>query len=402
MSLTHEERVARLAAIAVELGANVQPGQVLGVTGTFGQEELVRAIAVEAYRRGAKWVDPFYFDYHVKKARLQHASEETLDWVPPWIGERLLAMEREGSARVALTGPTVPHLFDDVDPARAGRDQLPFIKEVVEVIDRRTMNWTVVPCPGPAWAALVYPDLPPDEALETLWKAVEHVCRLDTPDPAAAWRERAAQLGRAATTLTALRLDRLRFQGPGTDLTVGLLPSSRWMAATETTVSGIEHLANLPTEEVFATPDPLRTHGVVRSTKPLLNSGAVIRDLVVRFEQGRAVDIQASSGAEVLRGRVAMDEGAARLGEVALVDRESRIGKLNTIFYETLLDENAASHIALGAGFPFGVDDEADKARVNRSAIHIDFMIGADDVEVTGVTQDGRELPLLRGGAWQI
>lgn len=401
MTLSHEERVQRLAAIAVELGANVQPGQVLGVTATFGQEELVRAVAVAAYERGAKWVDPFYFDYHVKKARLQHAREETLDWVPPWIGDRLLSMEREGSARVAITGPTVPHLFDDVDPSRAGRDQLPFIKEVVEVIDRRTMNWTVVPFPGPAWAALVYPDLPPDEALETLWQAVEHVCRLDTPDPAAAWRERAAQLGRAASALTELRLDRLRFQGPGTDLTVGLLPTSRWMAATETTVSGIEHLANLPTEEVFTTPDPLRTHGAVTSTKPLLNSGAVIRDLVVRFEQGRAVDIRASSGAEVLRGRVAMDEGAARLGEVALVDRESRIGKLNTIFYETLLDENAASHIALGAGFPFGVDD-GDKPRVNRSAIHIDFMIGADDVDVTGVTQDGREVPLLRGGAWQI
>jgi aminopeptidase len=160
-------------------------------------------------------------------------------------------------------------------------------------------------------------------------------------------------------------------------------------------------VANLPTEEVFATPDPERTEGIVRSTKPLLNNGAVIRDLVVRFEQGRAVQIDASSGAEVLRGRAAMDDGAARLGEVALVDRESRIGKLDTIFYDTLLDENAASHIALGAGFPFGVGSE-ERERANRSAIHIDFMIGADDVDVTGVTQDGREVPLLRGGAWQI
>ena len=401
MSLTPAERIERLADLAVGLGANLQPGQVLGISGTFGQEELVRAIAEAGYRRGAKYVDAVYFDYQVKHARLKYAPADTLDFVPPWLGQRLLALEEAGSARIALTGPTVPGLFDDLDPVRSGKDQLPFVKEIVEVIDRRTMNWTVVPCPGPAWAQLVYPDLAPADALEALWQAVEHVCRLDTPDAIAAWRDRAGQLDRAAKTLTALRLDRLRFVGPGTDLTVGLLPSTKWLAAMEETVDGVAHLANLPTEEVFATPDPERTEGIVRSTKPLLNNGAIIRDLVVRFEKGRAVQIDASSGAEVLRGRAAMDAGAARLGEVALVDRESRIGKLDTVFYETLLDENAASHIALGGGFPFGVG-EADKPRVNRSAIHIDFMIGADDVAVTGVTPDGREVPLLRGGAWQI
>jgi aminopeptidase len=401
MSLSPSDRVQRLADLAVGLGANLQPGQVLAVSGTFGQEALVRAVAEAGYRRGAKYVDASYFDYHVKHARLKHAAEDTLGYVPPWLGQRLLTLEQEGTARVALTGPTVPGLFDDVDPARAGRDQLPFIREVVETIDRRSMNWTVVPCPGMAWAKLVYPDLDPDAALEALWQAIEHVCRLDTPDPIAAWDERARQLDRAAGALNALQLDRLRFQGPGTDLTVGLFATTRWMAAAAETASGIRHVANLPTEEVFATPDPERTEGIVRSTKPLLNNGAVIRDLVVRFEQGRAVQIDASSGAEVLRGRAAMDDGAARLGEVALVDRESRIGKLDTIFYDTLLDENAASHIALGAGFPFGVGSE-ERERANRSAIHIDFMIGADDVDVTGVTQDGREVPLLRGGAWQI
>lgn len=401
MSTPPSDRLQRLADLAVGFGANLQPGQVLAVSGTFGQEALVRAIAEAGYRRGAKYVDASYFDYHVKHARLKHADEETLGYVPPWLGQRLLSLEQEGAARVALTGPTVPGLFDDVDPVRAGRDQLPFIREVIETIERRSMAWTVIPCPGSAWARLVYPDLEPDAALEALWQAIEHVCRLDTPDPIAAWEARGRQLDRAASALDALRLDRLRFQGPGTDLTVGLLPSTRWLAASDETTSGIRYLANLPTEEVFATPDPERTEGVVRSTKPLLNGGAVIRDLVVRFEKGRAVQIDASSGAEVLRGRAAVDEGAARLGEVALVDRESRIGKLDTIFYDTLLDENAASHIALGAGFAAGVGEE-DRERTNRSAIHIDFMIGADDVAVTGVTQDGREVPLLRGGAWQI
>jgi aminopeptidase len=401
MRLSPSERLQRLADLAVELGANVQPGQVVGVTAVLGHEEMVRAIARSAYQRGARYVDPNYFDYHVKHARIAYAAEDTLDWVPPWFGARMLAHEELDAARISLTGPTAPGLFDDVDPKRAGRDQLPFIKEIPEVIDRQRMNWTVVPCPSPAWAQLVYPELPVDEAVEALWQALEHVCRLDTPDPIAAWRERAAQLEHNAATLTGLRLDRLHFVGPGTDLTVGMLPTSSWHAAGETTKSGIRHLANLPTEEVFATPDPLRTHGVVRSTKPLVNGGAVIRDLVVRFEQGRVVQIEASSGADVLRGRVDLDEGARRLGEVALVDRESRIGKLDTVFYETLLDENAACHIALGGGFPFGVA-EADRERVNRSGIHIDFMIGADDVAVTGVTQDGREVPLLRGGAWQI
>ena len=401
MSLSPSDRLQRLADLAVGLGANVQPGQVVGVTAALGHEELVRAIARSAYKAGARYVDPNYFDYHVKHARIAYAAEDTLDWVPPWFGERMLAHDALGAARISLTGPTVPGLFDDVDPKRAGRDQLPFIKEVPVVIDRQNMNWTVVPCPGPAWAQLVYPDLPVAEALERLWQAVEHVCRLDTPDPSAAWRDRAAQLQHNAATLTGLQLDRLHFVGPGTDLTVGLLPSSSWLAAGATTRSGIHHLANLPTEEVFATPDPLRTEGIVRSTKPLVNGGAVIRDLVVRFEQGRAVQIDASSGAEVLRGRAALDEGACRLGEVALVDRESRIGKLDTVFYETLLDENAACHIALGGGFPFAVQ-EGDRDRVNRSGVHIDFMIGADDVDVTGFTRDGRELPLLRGGAWQI
>ena len=402
MSLSPGERIQRLADLAVGLGANLQPGQVLGVSGTFGQEPLVRAIAEAGYRRGAKYVDAVYFDYHVKHARLKYAAAETLDYVPPWLGQRLLALEEVGSARIALTGPTVPGLFDDLDPARSGRDQLPFVKEIVEVIDRRTINWTVVPCPGPAWAQLVYPDLTPDAALEALWQAVEHVCRLDTPDPIAAWSDRALQLDRAAKALTALRLDHLRFVGPGTDLSVGLLPSTAWLAARERTIHGVEHLANLPTEEVFATPDPERTEGIVRSTKPLLNSGAIIRDLVVRFERGRAVQIDASSGAEVLRGRAAMDDGAARLGEVALVDRESRIGKLDTVFYETLLDENAASHLAFGNGYESCVDAPEGVAALNRSAIHLDFMIGSDEVGVTGITKAGERVPILRGGIWQV
>jgi aminopeptidase len=217
----------------------------------------------------------------------------------------------------------------------------------------------------------------------------------------AAWRARQAELVGAAERLSARRLDALRFTGPGTDLTVGLLPTSTFQAAAFETVDGVRHMPNLPSEEVFTSPDPARTHGVVRSTKPLVLGGSIIRGLEVEFREGRAVRIDADENAEVLRGYAARDEGGARLGEVALVDGQGRIGALDTVFFDTLLDENAASHIALGAAFEFTVG-EADRERINRSAVHVDFMIGAPDVDVTGVTAGGDDVPVLRRGEWQV
>ena len=224
--------------------------------------------------------------------------------------------------------------------------------------------------------------------------------RLDEADPVAAWRERMDTVVAAADRLTERRLDALHFEGPGTDLTVGLLPSSRWMAASFQTVDGIEHHPNLPTEETFTTPDPERVDGVVRATKPLALPGTIIRGLEVEFRGGRAARIDAESGADALRALCERDEGAARLGEVALVDREGRIGPLDTVFFDTLIDENAASHIALGRAYEMALDDDADKKRANLSAIHIDFMIGSPEMQVTGVTGDGERIPVLRDGAW--
>jgi aminopeptidase len=313
----------------------------------------------------------------------------------------MLQIGEQRAARISLAGPTTTGLLDDLDPERAGRDQLPFTKEILKVIADRTTNWTVVPCPTEPWARLAFPDLPTDEALDKLWEQVAHVCRLDEPDPVAAWHERADSLNQAAARLNERHFEALHFEGPGTDLTVGLLPTSMFHAAQDETAGGIVHLANLPTEEVYATPDPLRTDGRVRSTKPLvLADGTIIRGLEVRFEGGRAVEIDAEQGAGVMRGRAAFDEGAARLGEVALVDREGRIGKLGTVFYDTLLDENAASHIALGDGSDQGLSDE-DRAKRNHSSIHIDFMIGGNEVSVTGL-KDGERVPVLRDGNWQL
>jgi aminopeptidase len=294
-------------------------------------------------------------------------------------------------------------LLDEVDPALAGRDQLPTLKEHFGVINARTTNWTVVPYATREWAHVVHPELAPDAALERLWDELVYVLRLDEDDPAAAWRARVGRLHEVARRLDDARLDALRFTGPGTDLTVGLLPTSRFAgdAPGSTTVDGVQHNANLPTEEVFTTPDPERTSGVVSATKPLELGGTVIRGLRIRFENGRAVEIDADEGAGALRARCAKDDGAARLGEVALVDREGRIGSTGTTFFTTLLDENAASHLAFGNAYAVAVG-EADVPRINKSSVHIDFMIGGDDVSVDGVTRDGRTVPVLRGGSWQI
>ena len=397
-----EGALERWADLIVNFGANVQPGQVVAVGGEPGKEPFVRAIAAAAYQAGAKFVDASYWDLHVKRARLLYADPDTLDYVPPWYGERLLGLADMRGARIGLTGPGDPGALDGVDPERAGRDQMPFLKESAKVVNDRTTNWTAAPAPTEAWAMLVHPDLEPGQALDRLWEQILHVLRLDEPDPVAAWRRRADTLVDAAARLTERRLDAIRFQGPGTDLTVGLLPSSRWQAARFETIDGIEHMPNLPTEEVFTTPDPQRVDGVVRSTKPLFLAGKVVSGLDVRFEGGRAVQIDADENAELLRAYAERDAGAARLGEVALVDREGRIGALDTVFFDTLLDENAASHIALGSAYLFTVEDEAEHPRANESAIHVDFMIGGDDVDVTGLTAEGAEVPVLRGGSWQV
>lgn len=396
-----DDRLTRLADLAVH-GANVQEGQIVMVSAELPQAELARAVAAAAYGRGARFVDVVYFDPHLKRARIENADPETLEYVPGWYGERMLAHAAAKGARVTLTGPTEPNLLDDLDKTLLGKDRLPWLKEVGRIVGERSTNWTIVPCPHPAWAALVHPDLPPDDASEQLWAELEHVLRLDEPDAAAAWEERVDALNASARKLAARRFDAIELRGPGTELTVGMLPTHTWWAADFTTADGLRHFPNLPTEEVFTTPDPLRTSGHVTSTKPLvLRDGTIIRGLRVRFEGGTAVEIDADENAEALRSHLTIDDGALRLGELALVDRNGRIGPLGTVFYDTLLDENAASHVALGNGFPFLVE-ESEAGRVNTSGTHVDFMIGSPELDVDGVTPDGERVPILRGGDWQL
>jgi aminopeptidase len=394
--------LSRYARLIVEVGANVQPGQIVWVVAEPNAAPLVEAVAMAAYERGALFVDPWYFDPYVKRARLEHADPATLGAVPPWYGKRLLALGEGHGVRISITPQVPPGVLGDLDPAIAGRDALPAHRENFQVINARTTNWTVVPWVAREWAQVVFPTLSGDEAVDRLWEQLVYILRLDEPDPCEAWRDRLQELHVAGCRLDDHRFDALRFQGPGTDLTVGLLPTSRFSSETPgmQTVDGVVHAPNIPTEEVSSAPDPTRVDGVVSATKPLDVGGTLVSDLVVTFEHGRAVSIDGVNAA-ALRSRTAVDDGASRLGEVALVDSAGRIAKTGTVFFNTLLDENAASHLAFGNAYATSVGRE-DRGRINASEIHVDFMIGGDDVTVTGLDASGSSTPVLRGGIWQL
>jgi aminopeptidase len=394
------DQIPALARLAAAAGINVAEDQIIVVSATLGQEELARAIAGACYDLGARYVEVNYGDPHLRRIRLTRAPESALGTIPEWTRRKVLDIEQAGGAMIALTGPVAPHLLDDVDPGRIGRDQVA-IPETMEVIGRQRLRWTVIPGPSEGWAKLVFGDDAPD-ALDRLWEAIGTICRLDADDPVNAWRERGGELGETAQRLDDAQLDSLHFTGPGTDLTVGLLSGARWDGGGATSAEGIRYLPNIPTEEVFTSPDPRRTHGVVASTKPLLVAGRTISGLRMRFEGGRAVQVDADQGAELMRELVARDENANRLGEVALVDSSGRIGRSGIVFHDTLFDENAASHIAVGGGFAHLAADEQTAAQVNTSGIHTDFMIGGPELTVTGTTRDGRELPVLMHQDWAL
>lgn len=395
------EYAPSLAKLTVGVGANLAPGQTVVLNAKLGQEPLARAVTAAAYDAGAHHVEVHYADPHVQLARLEHAPDEALGSVIPWVRQRPGQLAEMKGSVINLSGPAAPGLLDKVDPARIGRDTVPLV-EWIKVISERAVNWTIVPGPSTPWAKLVHPELDDDGALERLWDEVAHVCRLDEEDPVSAWWARSEELANAARRLQDAELDSLHFVGPGTDLKVGLLAGVEWNGGHFETAWGRRHIPNLPTEEVFTSPDPERTEGTVTSTKPLLISGRAVNGLRVRFEGGRAVQIDADEGAPLLRELAQRDPDANRLGEVALVDASGRIGPTGTVFHDTLLDENAASHIAIGSGFTHLAPDELTAARINESAVHTDFMIGGPDVKVTGMTRDGRELPILIGGRWGI
>jgi aminopeptidase len=399
-----DDRLENYARLAVQVGLNLQPGQTLGINALIEHAPLVRAIAGQAYAAGAHYVDVLYSDQHVRRAHIEKAADDMLGYSPPWLVERLTKFGEIGGALCAITGNPEPELFSDLDGERVGKARMREVAEASLKLTDGLCNWTIVAFPNEGWAQTVFGE--PD--VERLWEAVGSAVRLDEPDPVGAWREHIARLQQRAATLNARRFDHLRYRGPGTDLMIGLHPESEWQAALDES-AGIKHVANMPTEEVFTTPDSRRAEGTVRSTLPLQIQGNIIRDLEVRFEGGRAVEVHASSGEDVMRTHIATDDGAALLGEVALVDGHSRVGQAGIVFYDTLFDENASSHIALGASIvqavPWAAEltpEERAKRGVNHSSIHTDFMIGSNELEIDGVDGSGKPVPILRNGDWLL
>jgi aminopeptidase len=399
-------RTQQLARVAVRMGANVAPGQdVFVLAFDVEQAPLARAITAEAYEAGAHYVSVLYWDQHAKHARLQHAPEDSLSFTPDW-WERHIAecIERRG-AYIIVWGDSEPSLFGNIDPARAGRDHMPLTGPLFGMLGGGEVNWTFIPGPTSGISKRVLDD--PD--VERLWDTLAPILRLDADDPEQAWRDHIARLRARAATLEGHGFDALHFHGPGTDLQVALLRGARWLSGGIVTNWGRETIANMPTEEVFTTPDNRRVDGTVAATRPLpLHGGAVVNGLRLRFEKGRVVDVEADENANAFRAAIAADEGAARLGEVALVDGLSAVGQSGRGFGDVLIDENATCHIALGSAYPFTVpelpSDEAaqDALGFNRSAIHQDTMIGGPEVSVDGLDADGNATPILRDDVWVL
>src|SRR5271166_1300882 len=340
--MADNDRLERFADLVVRVGANVQPGSFVLLRTDVAHLEIARAVVERAYVAGASWVEIDWSDGPIRRSQLTHAGIDRLTRTRPWVVERTKAWAAERGVSITLVGDPDPHLLDDVDTAKAAAFPVEEAMAYREAILGQQLRWTVVPAPNPGWAQEVFGE--PD--LERLWEAVATAMRLDEADPVASWRGRAAELAARADALDALDLTEVRYRGADTDLTVGLVPNARWTGGSMDDPDGVLYMPNIPTEEVFTSPDRRRADGVISLTKPVIIGGLVVEGLKVAFCEGRITDITATSGVESVRAQLDTDEGARSLGEVSLVDRDSRIAKAGILFHNMLFDENAACHVA--------------------------------------------------------
>ena len=402
-------KLEKLAEVAVKVGLQLQTGQDLVITAPVVALPLVRLITQHAYMAGAGLVTAFYSDEDSTLARYRYGSDQSFDRASDWLYDGMAKAYAKGTARLAVSGDN-PMLLSEQDPAkvgRANRANSAAYKPALEKISNFDINWNIVSYPNPSWAALVFPDDPEAIAVAKLAKAIFAASRVDVEDPIAAWAEHNANLAKRSHWLNGERFASLHFRGPGTDLTVGLADGHEWHGGSSTAKNGITCNPNIPTEEVFTTPHALRVEGHVSSTKPLSHQGTLIDNIRVRFEGGRIVEAKASRGEEVLNKVLDTDEGARRLGEVALVPHSSPISASGLLFFNTLFDENAACHIALGQCYSkcfvngASLTQEQIKAQGgNSSLIHIDWMIGSGQVDIDGIKPDGSRVPVMRQGEW--
>ncbi|WP_377277127.1 aminopeptidase [Rhizobium sp. R86522] len=402
-------KLDKLAEVAIKVGLQLQKGQDLVLTAPLVAVPLVRLITAHAYQAGGSTVTTFYSDEETTLARYRHGHDASFDRAPNWLYDGMAKAYENGAARLAIAGDN-PLLLSQEDPVKVGRANKATsiaYKPALEHISNFDINWNICSYPNPSWAKLVFPDMPIEEAVRKLADAIFAASRVDRDDPIAAWAEHNAELKKRSTWLNGERFSALHFTGPGTDLTVGLADGHEWHGGASTAKNGVTCNPNIPTEEVFTTPHALKVEGHVSSTKPLSHQGTLIDNIQVRFEGGRIVEAKASKGEAVLNKVLDTDDGARRLGEVALVPHSSPISASGVLFYNTLFDENASCHIALGQCyskcFLNGASLSQDQIKAqggNSSLIHIDWMIGSDKVDIDGIRADGSKAPVMRQGEW--
>jgi aminopeptidase len=414
-SKKHEELLKKYAEAIVKVGLNLRAGQRLIITLAANRgvphqfAPLVREIAKAAYGAGAKYVEVLWGDEEMLPLRVQHAPEDSYDEYPTWQVDAIMNMIDNGDALLSISGMN-PDLLGSLDPEIVGKMQQTHLKAWARVSERVTtnaINWCVVAAAGEAWSQKIFPDLTPEKAQAKLWKAIFEASRIDLPDPVAAWQGHIENMKKRAKYMQARQYTALHYKGPGTDFTLGLPYGHRWISAQSLAQNGVAFTANMPTEEVFTLPDRNRADGVVTSTFPLSNGGTLIEDFQITFKDGRITKVTAKKGEAALQKLVDTDEGSHRLGEVALVPASSPIAKRGHLFYNTLFDENASCHIAIGRAYRFTLtggeeltDEEFMQSGGNVSLNHVDFMIGSPKMDIDGVTKDGAREPVMRKGEW--
>jgi aminopeptidase len=407
--LTFDEKLDRLALVAVRVGLNLREGQEVVVTAALDHIPFIRKVVAEAYKAGAYAVTVLYQDDVATLARYQNAPDAAFDFTPKWLADGIAEAYRSGAARLGITGAN-PALLKDQDPSKISRANVAASKAskpAMELVTRHTINWSILAGATPAWAALVFPDLPENEAVARLWDAIFSASRITGDDPVQDWKDHGENIMKRVALLNDKRYHALHFRGPGTDLVVGLADDHLWAGGGGVCGNGIFCNANIPTEECFTTPHKDRVNGTVTASKPLSHQGTLIENISVRFENGKIVEAHATAGEEALKKLIAVDEGASHLGEVALVPHSSPIAQSGLLFWNTLFDENAASHIALGQAYATCIiegetmdETTLNSKGANSSLIHVDWMIGSGEMDVDGVHVDGTEEPLMHSGEW--
>ncbi len=410
MQHVNDQTLEKYAQLIVRVGLNLRAGQRLLVIKTpLDAAPLARRIAASAYQAGARLVDVIYNDDQILLQRFNHAPRDSFEEYPGWLPQLIKETFENGDALLSFNSDD-PDLLKGQDPALVGtyfKTRLSHIRKYQDLLMVNASNWSVSAFPTPSWALKMFPGLPVEDALAKLWQAIARACRLEVEDPVAAWREHDRQLHARCELLNRKQYTTLRYRAPGTDLTVGLPQGHRWMGGHSTSANGIDFIPNLPTEEVFTLPHKDRVEGIVRASLPLSYQGALIENFRLTFKEGRVIDFQAEKGKDFLREILDTDDGARRLGEVALVPQNSPIASSRTLFFNTLFDENAASHLAFGRAYQFTMeggedlsDEEFARRGGNYSMAHVDFMVGSDEMDIDGVLADGRVEPLMRNGNW--